>query len=72
MKEINRDRRVPNTDKATFSVAELQIILGIGRNSVYEAIRCGQIPSIRIGTRILVPRTALEALLSGNPPQEVR
>ena len=32
---------------------------------VYEAVRKGQIPSIRIGKRVLVPRAALELLLRG-------
>jgi excisionase family DNA binding protein len=39
--------------------------LGLGRNATYEAIARGDIPSIRIGKRILVPRAALEAMLNG-------
>ncbi len=37
--------------------------LGLSRNSTYEAIARGDIPSIRIGKRILVPLAALERLL---------
>lgn len=40
-------------------------ILGIGRNQVYAAAANGEIPTIRIGKRILVPRAALEKLLGG-------
>lgn len=40
-------------------------ILGIGRNQTYAAAKSGQIPTIRIGGRILVPRAALMRLLSG-------
>jgi len=36
---------------------------GIGRASAYEAVRVKQIPSVRIGKRILVPRSALEHML---------
>lgn len=39
--------------------------LGLSRNSTYEAARRGDIPTIRIGKRILVPRAALQRLLNG-------
>jgi excisionase family DNA binding protein len=39
--------------------------LGIGLNSAYEAIARGEIPHIRIGQSIRVPRTALEQLFVG-------
>ena len=42
--------------------------LGLGRNATYEAIRRGDIPSIKIGKRVLVPRAALERLLAGESP----
>jgi len=51
--------------KLTLSVDETSKLLGIGRNSCYEAIARGEIPSIRIGKRLLVPRTGLENLLAG-------
>ncbi len=38
-------------------------VLGIGRAAAYEAARTGQIPTIKIGKRILVPMDALEQLL---------
>ena len=37
--------------------------LGLGRNATYEAARKGEIPTIRIGGRILVPKSALNRLL---------
>jgi excisionase family DNA binding protein len=40
-------------------------ILGLSRPSTYAAAKNGQIPTIRIGGRILVPRAALERLLDG-------
>jgi excisionase family DNA binding protein len=46
------------------TVSETARILGIGRNQAYGAIRRGDIPSIRMGRRILVPRHALEQLLN--------
>ncbi len=52
------------TKRLTVTVAETAAKLGIGRNQAYEAIRRGEIPSIRIGKRVLVPITALERLLA--------
>lgn len=39
--------------------------LGISRNSAYEAARRKELPSVRIGARILVSKQALGQLLSG-------
>jgi excisionase family DNA binding protein len=50
---------------ATLSVPEAARLLGIGRNSAYDAVARGEIPSIRIGKRILVPRKRLESMLAG-------
>ncbi len=50
-------------DKQTLTVPEAAKALGIGRSAAYEAARTGQIPTIRIGKRILVPIAALERLL---------
>jgi excisionase family DNA binding protein len=38
-------------------------MLGLSRQSVYAAARKGDIPTIRIGGRIFVPRAALMRLL---------
>jgi len=46
-----------------FTVCEVTKILRLGKISVYQAIARGEIPCIRIGRRILIPRHALERLL---------
>lgn len=38
-------------------------LLGVGRTAAYEAARSGQIPTIRIGRKILVPVARLFRLL---------
>lgn len=43
------------------TVEETARVLRIGRNSAYEAVAGGSIPSIRIGRKIRVPRRALAA-----------
>ena len=49
--------------RATLTVEEAAAVLGIGRTLAFELARTGQIPTIRLGRRILVPRVALERML---------
>jgi excisionase family DNA binding protein len=51
--------------RATISVEEAAELLGIGRTAAYEAARRGQLPTCRLGRRLLVPVPALIALLNG-------
>lgn len=50
--------------KAVFSVEEVAILLELSRSSVYESVRTGNIPSIRVGRRLLVPTHALRGWLA--------
>jgi excisionase family DNA binding protein len=52
------------TARRTYTVAEAAAQLGIGKNQGYEAARRGEIPTIRIGKRLLVPREALDRILN--------
>ncbi len=51
--------------RVTYTVEEAGRLLGISRHSAFEAVRRGDIPVIRIGRRLLVPRVQFEALLEG-------
>jgi excisionase family DNA binding protein len=51
------------TARPTLSVEEAGEFLGISRASAYEGVRSGQIPSIRIGRRIVVPTAALRRMV---------
>jgi excisionase family DNA binding protein len=51
--------------RLTLTVEEAAALLGISRAFAYEAVRRGEIPSIRIGRRVLVPRVALDRLVNG-------
>ena len=53
------------SETLTLTVTEAGKLLGISRNSAYEAARRGEIPTIRVGRRILVPRSRLDELLDG-------
>lgn len=52
-------------DRMTMTVGEAAKRLGIGRNSCYDAVQRGEIPSLRIGKRLLIPVVALERMLAG-------
>ena len=50
--------------RRTYSVEEAGKILGVCRNSAYALAKSGELPTIRLGRRLLVPRDALERLLA--------
>lgn len=52
-------------DRPTLTVCELAAVLRIGRNSAYALIREGKVRHLRVGSRILVPSSAVRALLEG-------
>jgi excisionase family DNA binding protein len=56
--------------RLTLTVEEAAERLGISRAHAYEAVREGEIPSIRIGRRILVPIAALDKLLGSAMPED--
>lgn len=49
--------------RLTITIDEAASRLGICRNSAYEAAKRGELPTIRLGGRILVPVAALQAML---------
>ena len=59
----SRPEQSQPTERLTYTVEEAARLIGISRNSAYEAARRGEIPTIRIGRRILVPRSRLEAMM---------
>lgn len=52
-------------EKLVLSPEEARKLLGLSRGSIYQALNSGQIPSLRIGRRILIPRARLEQLING-------
>lgn len=46
------------------SIAELQSMLRISRNTAYELVRSGKIRSVKIGRTYRIPRAAVEAYLN--------
>ena len=48
----------------TLTVDEAGQLLRIGRNNMYRLVNSGQIQSIKVGRKILIPRNALVRFLS--------
>lgn len=53
--------------RTTITVEEAASLLGIGRSAAYDAARRGQLPTRRVGRRLLVPVPAFFAWLGYKP-----
>ncbi len=47
-------------EKLVYTVRETANVLNVGMNKAYELIQQKQIPYVRVGRRILIPKNALE------------
>jgi excisionase family DNA binding protein len=52
---------VSATERLVFSVPEVAELLGISRAFAYELVARGELPVVRLGRRVVVPRVALLA-----------
>jgi excisionase family DNA binding protein len=55
--------RYPKGNESAYTIEEMAAVLRMGRNTAYNVIKRGQVPSIRLGRRILIPRRAVDQLL---------
>lgn len=53
----------PDTASRVLGVEEAGRMLGLGRSAAYEAVKRGDLPALRIGRRLVVPRARLAAML---------
>jgi excisionase family DNA binding protein len=60
-----RERGQEVDERVTMTVTQAGKKLGISRNGAYEAAARGEIPTIRIGRLLLVPKLAFQRLLEG-------
>ena len=57
--------------RPTMTVEEMGRVLGIGRRQAYEAVNRGDIPSIRLGKRILISTRVIQDILNtGSIPEQ--
>lgn len=57
--------------RLTVTVEEAGELLGISRAHAYELVRRGELPSLRLGRRIVVPVGRLRAMVDGEAPDRV-
>ena len=55
-------------ERLTLTIEETAKLLGIGRQLAYDKVKTGEIPVLKVGRRLLVPRAALEKLLAEPKP----
>ena len=56
---------ITNSQSLVLTVEEARLLLRLSRNSMYAAIARQEVPHLKIGRRILIPRKALERLMDG-------
>jgi len=65
-------KRAQHNPKPLLSVEETAVLLGETRSTLYRAVKAGTLPlpMFRIGSRIRIPRSAVERLIAGEAPGE--
>lgn len=58
-------------ERKTYSVETAAAMLGISRALAYQLVRTGEIPSLKLGRRVVVPHGALAELLDVHPRDHV-
>jgi excisionase family DNA binding protein len=56
-------------ERLVYTVPEAGRLLGLGRNAAYDAANRGDIPTLRIGRLLLVPKIPLHRMLGISPTQ---
>lgn len=56
-------------ERLTLSIEEAASMLGISRALAYELVRKGELPVLRLGRRVVIPRNQLEDLVNGSEAQ---
>jgi len=54
-------------DRLVYSVPEAGRLLGLSRNAAYEAAKRGEIPTLRIGRLLLVPKIPFHRMVGVSP-----
>jgi excisionase family DNA binding protein len=60
-REGNEAKRI---ERLTLTVEEAAHLLGISRGLAYEMARCGKLPVVRFGRRMVIPKEALRKMLN--------
>jgi excisionase family DNA binding protein len=65
-----RQRAASENNRAAYSIAETMALTGLGRDSIYKAIRAGHLPARKLGRRTLILFSDLQTFLETLPTME--
>lgn len=51
--------------RLAYSPQELAKTLGVSKSLIYQALERGEIPSVKLGRRYIIPLAAIEKMLAG-------
>ena len=58
-------------ERETYTIEEVAAVLGISKTHAYRMAASGDLPAIRMGWKILIPRRIIDEMLSGeHQPKE--
>lgn len=70
MDEFASKKTGQDVNRETYTVDEVAKMLGISRGLAFEKARTGELPILRFGKRILIPRRAFERMLEECQPRQ--
>jgi excisionase family DNA binding protein len=59
-----RQRTGTDGERPILTVSEAADLLRLSRSFAYELVARGELPSVRLGRRIVIPRAAIERMLN--------
>jgi len=54
----------PTTERLVLTVEEAAYLLNVSRTLAYELVARGELPALRLGRRIVIPRATLDELIA--------
>jgi excisionase family DNA binding protein len=60
---VSTEEALVVNDRLVFTVTEVAYLINVSRAFAYELVARGELPSIRFGRRIVIPRIGLQKLL---------
>jgi excisionase family DNA binding protein len=64
MPQVDAKEQTEILGRATCTVDEMSRVLGCGRSQAYDLVKTGQIRSVKLGRRLLVPTAAVQEYLT--------
>lgn len=66
MNTVTKLNQEQSAKKCVYTVDEIRMMLGIGKNEAYRLTHSKNFPAIRIGNRIVIPKQAFHQWLNGS------